>query len=97
LQFEGKQEIEVINILYDCVSKCLPYDPERKIDYRITEAPGLKKCEMKSKKGHLPLHGIGPALCWPMAVLSAVGIYLSQKQIIPGAIENKAVRVVITL
>ncbi len=30
LQFEGKQEIEVINILYDCVSKCLPYDPERK-------------------------------------------------------------------
>ncbi len=43
LQFEGKQEIEVINILYDCVSKCLPYDPERKIDYRITEAPGLKK------------------------------------------------------
>ena len=43
LQFEGKQEIEVINILYDCVSKCLPYDPDRIIDYRITEAPGLKK------------------------------------------------------
>ena len=43
LQFEGKQEIEVINILYDCVSKCHPYDPERKIDRRIIEAPGLKK------------------------------------------------------
>ena len=43
LQFEGKQEIEVINILYDCVSKGLPYSPDRKIDYRITEAPGFKK------------------------------------------------------
>ena len=42
-EFAGKQEIEVINILYDCVSKCLPYDPDRKIDCRITEAPGLKK------------------------------------------------------
>lgn len=42
LQFEGEQEIEVINILYDCVSKCLPYSPNRKIDRRITEAPGLK-------------------------------------------------------
>ena len=43
LQFEGKQEIEVINILYDCVSKCLLYDPNRKIDHKITEAPGIKK------------------------------------------------------
>ncbi len=25
LQFDGEQEIEVINILYDCVSKSLPY------------------------------------------------------------------------
>jgi len=30
LQFEGKQEIEVINILYDCVSKCLPYHDKRR-------------------------------------------------------------------
>ncbi len=52
---------------------------------------------MKSKKDHLPLYGIGPALCWPMAVLSAVGIYLSAKRIIPGAIENNAVRVVMTV
>lgn len=43
LQFEGEQEIEVINILYDCVSKNLRYDPNRKIDYRIQDAPGLKK------------------------------------------------------
>ncbi len=25
LQFDGEQETEVINILYDCVSKSLPY------------------------------------------------------------------------
>jgi len=42
-KFEGEQEIEVINILYECVSKNLPYTPERKIERRITEAPGLRK------------------------------------------------------
>ena len=41
LEFEGKQEIDVINILYDCVSKNLRYSPERKIERRILEAPGL--------------------------------------------------------
>ena len=43
LDFEGAQEFEVINILYDCVSKNLPYSPGRKIEYRITEAPGMKR------------------------------------------------------
>ena len=42
-RFDGRQEIEVINILYDCVLKNLPYDPEREIKPRITEAPGVKK------------------------------------------------------
>lgn len=42
LKFAGEQEIEVINILYDCVLNNLPYDPERRIVRRITEAPGLK-------------------------------------------------------
>ena len=41
-EFAGKQEIEVINILYDCVSKNLRYSPERKIERRILEAPGYK-------------------------------------------------------
>ena len=41
-KFAGEQEIEVINILYDCVATCLPYDPDRKIEHRITEAPGYK-------------------------------------------------------
>lgn len=48
---------------------------------------------MENKK-HLPLYGIGPALCYPMAVLSAVGIWLSVKGILPGRIENKLVRIV---
>ena len=26
---------------------------------------------MNNKKGHLPVFGIGPALCYPMALLSA--------------------------
>ncbi len=43
LALEGRQEIEVINILYDCVQNNLPYDPERRIEPRITEAPGVKK------------------------------------------------------
>ena len=42
-EFDGRQELEVINILYDCVLNSLPYDPERKITPRITEAPGVKK------------------------------------------------------
>ena len=42
-EFDGRQEIEVINILYDCVLNSLPYDPARKITPRITEAPGVKK------------------------------------------------------
>ena len=42
-KFAGEQEIEVINILYDCVSKNLPYDPNRTFERRITEAPGCKQ------------------------------------------------------
>ena len=38
----GKPEYEVINILYDCVSNNLPYDPERKVERKITDAPGMK-------------------------------------------------------
>ena len=48
---------------------------------------------MKNKK-HLPLYGIGPALCYPMAVLSAVGIWLSVKGILPCVIETRAVRII---
>ncbi len=38
----GKPEYEVINILYDCVSNNLPFDPNRKAELRITDAPGMK-------------------------------------------------------
>jgi len=41
--FAGKQEFEVINILYDCVSKNLPYDPDRKAEFKITDAPGMNR------------------------------------------------------
>ena len=41
-EFAGEQEIEVINILYDCVSKNLRYSPDRRIERRILEAPGYK-------------------------------------------------------
>ena len=39
----GRPEYEVINILYDCVSNNLPYDPERKAEMKITDAPGMNK------------------------------------------------------
>lgn len=41
--FAGRQEYEVINILYDCVLNALPYDPERKVEFRIQDAPGMRK------------------------------------------------------
>lgn len=48
---------------------------------------------MKKTKDHLPVYGIGPALCFPMAIFSTIGIWLSIKGIIPGKIENNAVRI----
>ena len=41
-QFADSREIDVINILYDCVSNNLRYDPSRKVESRISDAPGLK-------------------------------------------------------
>lgn len=49
---------------------------------------------METKKNHLPIYGIGPALCYPMALLSAIGIWLSEKGIIPGTIENTPVKII---
>ena len=42
-ELAGRPEYEVINILYDCVSGNLRYDPERKAEFKITDAPGMKK------------------------------------------------------
>ena len=42
-EFAGTPEIDVINILYDCVRNNLPYDPNRTIKAEITDAPGLNK------------------------------------------------------
>ena len=39
----GRPEYEVINILYDCVSNNLPYDPARPVEMKITDAPGMNK------------------------------------------------------
>ena len=47
---------------------------------------------MKNEKKHLPLFGIGPILCFPMAVISAIAIFLSVREIIPFAIENNVVK-----
>lgn len=41
--FAGRPEYEVINILYDCVYNNLRYDPAREIEYRIQDAPGMKR------------------------------------------------------
>ena len=42
-RFEGKAEFELINVLYDCVSNNLRYDPEREVEYKVMDAPGMKK------------------------------------------------------
>ena len=41
--FAGRPEYELINILYDCVLNNLPYDLNRKVEYRIQDAPGMNK------------------------------------------------------
>ncbi len=51
----------------------------------------------KNKKDHLPLYGIGPALCYPMAVLTAVGIYLSVKGYISGTIKNPTIQLILKI
>ena len=39
-EFEGRREIDVINILYDCVSNNRRYDGARPVREIITDAPG---------------------------------------------------------
>lgn len=46
----------------------------------------------KKERNHLPLYGIGPALCCPMALITAVGIWLANKGYVPGAIDNKVIK-----
>ena len=62
----------------------------------MEEMEEMEKMEKKEKK-HLPLYGIGPMLCWPMAVLTAAGIRLSVRGIIPGMIGNRPVRVLLLI
>ena len=39
-EFTDRREIDVINILYDCVSNNVKYDPLRPVREVITDAPG---------------------------------------------------------
>jgi len=39
-EFKDRREIDVINILYDCVSNNLRYDPGRRVEKKILDAPG---------------------------------------------------------
>lgn len=53
---------------------------------------------MSSKeKKHLPFYGIGPALCFPMAVLSAGGIWLAARGDVPGEITDPVVKWIFTI
>lgn len=57
----------------------------------------MKVMDKTIEKKHLPLYGIGPALCFPMAVVSAIGIWLSIRGYIPGTIESPPVNWVFTI
>ena len=50
-----------------------------------------------NKKEHLPLYGIGPILCFPIAGLTAVGIFLSEKGYIWGKITNGTVNTILLI
>ena len=45
-------------------------------------------------KKHLPIFGIGPILCFPMAVISAIAIFLSVRGLVPFVIENEIIKIV---
>lgn len=40
--FEGTSEIEVINIIYDCVHNNVPYSEDMEIKTKIMDAPGMR-------------------------------------------------------
>ena len=42
-QFTESREIDVINILYDCVLTGEPYKAGKEVKARITDAPGIRK------------------------------------------------------
>lgn len=52
---------------------------------------------MNKEKKHLPLYGIGPALCCSMALVTAVCIWLANKGYIPGKIDNKVIKWIILI
>lgn len=60
------------------------------IHHETEEEFAMEKKE--NKKKHLPLYGIGPALCFPMALVTAVCIWLAKKGYIPGEINNIVVK-----
>lgn len=49
---------------------------------------------MEKEKKHLPVFGIGPILCFPMVILSAIAIILSANGAIPFVITNKPCKIV---
>lgn len=53
--------------------------------------------ESDNKKEHLSLYGIGPILCFPMAVLTAAGVILSEKEYISGKITNNTVNTILLI
>lgn len=54
----------------------------------------MEKKDIKNGKKHLPLYGIGPALCYSMALITAVCIWMAHKGYIPEKIDNKAIKLV---
>ena len=57
----------------------------------------MENKDNKNEKKHLPLYGIGPALCCSMALVTAVCIWLANKGYIPGKIDNKAIKLVLLI
>lgn len=49
---------------------------------------------MEKKNEHLPIVGIGPVLCLPVAVVTAAAITASAYGIIPGAVANTAAKTI---
>ncbi|MBQ1904629.1 MAG: isoprenylcysteine carboxylmethyltransferase family protein, partial [Ruminococcus sp.] len=49
---------------------------------------------MEKKNEHLPVVGIGPVLCLPVAVVTAAAITASAYGIIPGAVANTAAKTI---
>ena len=95
-KYIGKKAIRLRHLIISQMLQAIA--KKKKVNRQYLSVGKGKKMDMKNKreeKNHLSVFGIGPALCFPMVIISAVAIVLSVKGIIPFAITNKTCNIIL--